>query len=136
MKKSYKLLSIYLDRKPIPFARPKVIPVNQPEAIYDVGKEYTLFDLKEFKRKQTLSSLLACKDLDEMYAIINRRKGCNNLCLWLDYLTGIAYADLLFVKRSLQCLNLLEEHFPEVTFELIANNGEEEIYDRLLDNYY
>jgi len=30
----------------------RVIPVNNLEELYDVGKEYTLFDLKVFKRKQ------------------------------------------------------------------------------------
>jgi len=71
-----------------------------------------------------------------MFAIINKREGCEDLCLWLDYSSEILSADMLFVKRSLQCLNLLEEHFPEVEFELISNKGEEEKFNRLIDECY
>jgi len=66
MKTSYKLLSIYLDRKPIPLKKPNLYSKKKEDFLQDIGSDFNLFDTDFFIRKVDCSkheniNILLCK---------------------------------------------------------------------------
>lgn len=127
LKRSYQLLTIYLDRAPLMEYTPALADNILWKQMNDLGVEINLFDFPVCKRKVLGSCLLRSASFQEIKDIIKKIDIPFTLVVILDYETKAETANRLFVIRILQILEKIHETFPFV--KILVSLKEENKYN-------
>lgn len=122
MKSTYRLLSIYLDRKPIPVDPPVIGDLSKLDPVQNISEEYNLFDLQVYQRKIDGSILLSSDDYSFVTNIMDQHPWCGRIYIVLDYTTKATVAVTLYVKRILQVVRMLQDRYPQKQFMIVAQH--------------
>ena len=124
MKKSYKLLGLFWDRKPEASA---VYELDAYDPDYlAITEQPSLFDLVEKKRRITLTELLNVNTHQAFETIIEKLKGCNSVAIVNDChprSRSRIHRDF-FLHRLLQVIEALSSKLPESKVMLMPPWGE------------
>ncbi|MBR6332397.1 MAG: hypothetical protein IKR78_04615 [Dehalococcoidales bacterium] len=135
MKSTYTLLTICLDRLPIPSCRPVLKQPSDDEIFFDCDMDFCLFDYRCYQRVIRGSMILSCRNQREVNSILDSVAGCDFIWFLLDYWSEVRNASKLFVKRCLQVMELVNNLYPEKDVGFIANTqlvG----YSNIIDEFY
>lgn len=121
MKSTYRLLSIYLDRTPLPLNPPIIVDLSKMDLLQDMSEEYNLFDLECYQRRVGGGELLSYEEFNAITDIIDRQSWCERICIVLDYTSIAPVAAALYVRRILQLIRMLQERYPQIGFVLGAD---------------
>lgn len=138
MKKGYNLLSIYLDKKPIPCQKPNVIIIDTyGDNFFDIEKEYNIIDYYEGYRRKVNSSLLLSKKTEtELYSLFKDNK-CNKLLIYIDFYMNVGKTIyMLFVKRLLQVIYLLNSKYSGYEINILIDEEYKRDFCMMLDEIY
>lgn len=122
MKSTYRLLSIYLDRTPLPTNPPLIVDMSKLDPIQDIAQEYNLFDLESYQRRVSGSELLSCMGFHAVTRIVDAHPWCERICIVLDYTSRASVAVILYVRRILQLVRMLQERYPQIEFMLATDS--------------
>lgn len=133
MKKTYKLLSIFLDG----ISFPAILNVRYEEnikekPIFAVGFDYSLFDKEIYRREIKISTVLSFKTLPELLAFFSTNKTADEILIHFDIKVISVVVHRFLIKRTLQLFALLEENFPKVNFILGIQKEEYKPFESML----
>lgn len=123
MKSTYRLLSIYLDRTPLPVNPPIIVDMSKLDPIQDISQEYNLFDLKCYQRRASGSVLLSYTGGPAVANILDQQPWCERIYVVLDYWSRASVATMLYMRRVMQLVRILQEQYPQIEFMLAAEPG-------------
>ena len=136
MKKSYKLLSIFMDRTPIPSEKPVIAYIKNTDHIFDQNMGYGLLDyFGDYQRKISGTKLLSCEDEQSLINILDKLVGCDYIWIYLDFCSNIEVLNGLFVKRMLQFLYYIKCRYPDKNIGLMSDKNID-IYSNYMNRYY
>lgn len=137
MKKSYKLLSIYLDREAIPSQRPQIV-YKSLNNLFETGIEYNLFDYAgSYERYIYGSTVLSAVTKNELLLPFRDHGGCSCFYIVLDYWPDNMHVLMkLYFKRILQAMCIMTEYFGRRFMLLVRNKAEESIAENMLNEFY
>ena len=135
MKLTYDLLSIFLDKQPLPEQMPRIIKQSEMPLCADIEDAYNLFDLPICRRQVLGTKLLSAVSLDNMLGFVGNLVDCKEIFIVIDYQSISETAVELFIKRILQAILILQNKYFEMIFVLVSNNPKFEnviqmIYER------
>lgn len=133
MKSTYKLLTIYLDRKPLPSAAPDIIDAEEYCNYADVREEPTLLDYLNGTRTISGRWMLQQDGVEAINTYLNRLLCCRKLYCLLDYNSNSIVANRLFMKRMMQILQVLQATNPDKTIQLISPKENLILFQQLSD---
>lgn len=136
MKSTYRLLSIHLDRMPMPERIPDLVDLAKLDHIQAVSVEYNLFDLKGIRRYVKGSELLSSSGSQGIVNILDRIPWCESLYIMLDYTSRGAAAVALYVRRVLQAVRMLQDRFPQIEIALASEQDMVDDYLRVIRKIY
>jgi hypothetical protein len=136
MKSTYRLLSIYLDNKPILQTGSRIENAVNYCAVSDIAEEYSLFDYPKCYRKLSGKFLLSTNDFSEIECYLNRLPVCHRLFIILDQDPILPVVGQLFAKRVLQSAKLIKDRFPGVTLTIAANPENIDFYESIVGKLY
>ena len=136
MKSTYKLLSIYLDGKNIPESRPLIKNSLSEDILFGLEMDYCIFDLEIYQRRISGMELLSCKNRDALEEILQLAEPCDYIWILLDFFPDMETVKLLFLKRILQIMRIMQERWKEKRIGLLVEYDNPGQYDMLLNNYY
>ena len=122
MKSTYKLLSIYLDGKPLPTKIPKTSNDTNVSEYYEFDEEINIFDFPICRRKVSGLKLLSFKSEDDVLEPLKLLPNCQELMVVLDYNSTGNAAYKLYLKRVLQSVYLIMKKYPNLTISFVGNN--------------
>lgn len=103
MKSTYELLSIYLDRQPLPKKIPEIICEYQMPLCSEIEDEYNLYDLPVCFRKISGLKLLSFQSISIALSLINKLVNCKKIYVpWTiihAQLSQIDYFSNVFCSR-------------------------------------
>lgn len=124
MKSTYRLLSIFVDGVDIPCDKPDVYEADCNN-IFDLYSEETLLDFIVNERKIAGSMLLSCENKDDLESKIQMAGKCDKLWIVLDYYSGMEAADMLYIKRTLQVMTIIQSMYPRLNIAFTASENHE-----------
>jgi hypothetical protein len=133
MKSTYRLLSIYLDNKPIHRTGSHIENAVNYCAVSDIAEEYSLFDYPKCCRKVSGKFLLSTNDFSEIECYLNKLPVCHQLFVILDQDPISPIVGQLFAKRVLQATELIKNRFPGIALTIAANPENIAIYQKIVD---
>ena len=136
MKSTYQIPSIHLDSRPLPTVVPKIIQLSEAERYRDLSNDYDLTDYPDCKRKVSALDLLRINDEKAILSALLPFPGNMTLVVVLDYLAGCRPADSLFVRRTLQAIQLVLSLFPQVTIMLAVTPTEQDFFRDIINTAY
>lgn len=122
MKSTYELLSIFLDRQPLPLLPLRIINLSEVPECSEIGEEYNLFDLPVCKRKISGLKLLSMTSASETTSLVSRLVDCKEIFIVLDYNSTSSVACKLFLKRVLQAATFLISEHLEIDIVLVGSD--------------
>jgi len=136
MNNSYKLLSIFLDKKPIPEVIPDIVYLKNIETISNYDEEYSLFDLNIYQRKIKGMDILSCSQYEDFEKICFFISDCEKVIIEMDYFSNMHAANSLYMRRLLQAMRMITEKYPTVKVCLGYDNDIVENYAKILEEIY
>lgn len=124
MKSSYELLSIFLDKQPLPSQLPKIVDQSEVPQCADIEDDYNLFDLPICRRKISGLKLLSAVSPENIMDFVGKLVDCQEIYIILDYHSVSTIACQLFMKRILQAMYLLMCKYPKTNFVLVSDEQE------------
>lgn len=123
MKRSYKLLGLIWDKKPL-YGGGMMVDVIDPRTA-DFRKQRTLFEQEECRRRLALEDVFACEDERTLKRLVSGTPLCDVLYLTLDETmmnSGHVLANF-YTRRASQAYEYLSKMLPgtEVRLGLLAN---------------
>ena len=136
MKKSYKLLSIFIDSTPVPIEKPEIAYIKNIDHILDENMSYGLLDyFGDYQRKISGTKLLSCEDEQSLINILDKLTECDYIWIYLDFYSNIEALNNLFIKRTLQFLYYIKCRYPDKNIGL-ASDKNIDIYDNYMNRYF
>lgn len=136
MKKSYQLLSIYLDHKPLPDKPLTIDSGDKVRGYYTLGESYNLFDIPVCYRKASGKVLLSDAETFKMAKDI-KKSGMNiRLSIILDYYSNAYVANVLYLKRILQLARMITEEYPKVVVSLAVSPEHTQEFQEIIKSFY
>lgn len=136
MKRSYKLLGIYLDRREIPKHMPLIKEQTSSAPVQRVTEPDTLFDFALKTRRLSGSELLTYECFSDITKCIDQLEHCIRVVIVLDFVSSTRIANILYMKRLFQLLQLLKENYPNIDFSFSCDCGRKSGYTRTLQLIY
>jgi hypothetical protein len=136
MKSTYRLLSIYLDNKPLIRTDTQIENTGNDCTVPDLAEEYSLFDYPRCRRKVSGKFLLSTNDFSEVKRDIAKLPICHQLFVILDQDPVSPIVGRLFAKRVLQAAELIKDRFPGVKLTIVANPENIDFYKSIVDKLY
>lgn len=121
MKSTYRLLSIYLDRAPLPDHPPNIADLSKLDSVQDISQEYNLFDLECYQRRVSGSGLLSYTGYPAVAAVLDQQPWCERIYVVLDYVARATVATTLYMRRVLQLVRMLQGQYPQIEFTFAAD---------------
>ena len=131
MKSTYRLLSVFLDGKALPGKEPAIMDATEYDETDDIRSERTLLDYPVCVRKTSAMFLLGQQNFNQVEMMIERIDCRMMLVVLLDYYAGCDVANQLFIKRTLQMIEMITKRFPQASV-VLASSVSELIYYRIL----
>lgn len=136
MKSTYRLLSVFLDRRSLPDIAPAIVDATEYDEIDDICSERTLLDYPVCIRKTSALFLLGQQSFKQIEMMIERIDCRMTLVALLDYHVNSTAANQLFIKRTLQMTELIVKRFPQAAVVLAAPASELKYYGMLISGVF
>ena len=136
MKSTYKLLTIYLDGKPIPPVAPKVADAEILSDVPDIGKEPSLLDYVDGARTVSGRWMMQQSRAETIIMQLNKLLHYRKLYCLMDYYSASKIANRLFTKRMLQLLFMLQVKNPDRTICLASTTDRLDQYQQIINELY
>ncbi|MGN1408082.1 hypothetical protein [Lactobacillus sp.] len=133
MKKSYSLLTIHLDRLPLPAKPLRLVASETMSDVLELGSVYCLFDYPVCRRKLSASKMLQTESLLKLRNLVEVQPECTNLVVELDLNCYSEIMNLLFFKRCVQAIQYLKTEFPTLTFWLACPHEDMKMWLDVMD---
>ena len=136
MNRSYKLLSIFFDKKPIPEILPTIVQLNNFNEIRNYDEAFSLFDLNEYQRKIKGTEVLSCSEYKDFERKCSYLVECEKIIIVLDYYSDMQAANHLYLRRLLQAVCMISKKFPNVNVCLGISQSMAGKYLEILEEIY
>ena len=133
MKKSYSLLTIHLDRLPMPAKPLRLVASETVSDVLELGAVYCLFDYPLCRRKLSASKMLQTESLLKLRNLVEVQPECTNLVVELDLNCYSEIMNLLFFKRCVQAIQYLKTEFPVLTFWLACPHEDMKMWSDVME---
>ncbi|MBQ3087278.1 MAG: hypothetical protein IJC45_08080 [Clostridia bacterium] len=113
MKKCYKLFGVFWDQREI--VDSEIFFYDEADVLQDWKEPFNLFDFHGYKRKVAISTLLSVEKEEDIAAIIDRVKTCDEVIIDLDYCPLVSNRAIVcfYLKRVLQIYSYMVFKLPD-----------------------
>ncbi|MBR2659915.1 MAG: hypothetical protein IKE15_00790 [Clostridia bacterium] len=136
MKSTYKLLTIYLDRKPLPSVAPVIVDAGGCSCFVDIREEPTLLDYLNGTRTVSGRWMLRQDSIEMLNIYINRLLNCQKLYCLIDYCSESIIANRIFIKRMLQMLGIIQTINMDISLQFAAPKDKIALFQQISDELY
>lgn len=136
MKSTYRLLSLFLDRQALPDKEPVLADSSEYDETDDICSERNLLDFPVCIRKVSAMFLLGQESFQQVETIIEKVDCRMTLVILLDYHAECEVANRLFIKRTLQMVEMIKKRYPRASFMLAAPASELMCIRALVSNIF
>lgn len=133
MKRSYDILSAFLDGIPIPVKRPMIQESERYEDVMDITRERCLFDYGECVRKVSAMKLSSCENIEQLRELVGKFRCKCTIIIVLDFSTCLKDSERFFLKRVLLIFQFFSTTFLDSAFLLSAPSALIPDYRRGID---
>ncbi|MGN1383579.1 MAG: hypothetical protein ACI4W2_12275 [Eubacterium sp.] len=136
MKRSYKLLSMYLDHADMPSNPPDIGVAKDSKDCVDLTEGTTIFDYPVCIRRASGRELLRTNVFEKIQEEIDKLLVCDVIIIDLDYKNRAEIANRLFVKRILQIMELIRINKEKIKVTLVASEKDVPYYRKIIRDLY
>ena len=133
MKKSYSLLTIHLDRLPMPAKPLRLVAGETVSDVLELGAVYCLFDYPLCRRKLSASKMLQTESLLKLRNLVEVQPECTSLIVELDLNCYSEIMNLLFLKRCVQAIQYLKTEFSTLTVLLACPHEDMKMWSDVME---
>ncbi len=136
MKSTYKLLTIYLDGKPIPFVAPQIKDAEICSKYPDIREESSLLDYFDGARTISGRWMMQQTGAEMINGQLNKLLHCRVIYCLMDYCSASIIAKRLFIKRMLQLLFMIQAANADKTIHLATTADNLDQYQQMINGFY